>query len=300
MMTASVRFSIVVLTYARDGILAQVLERLAAHLAGRSDYELILVDNNVAAVDRAAQLAPFHATQWLWDGVNKGVSARNLGFAAARGEIIVLLDDDVFVDTPDMLDRFAARFDAAPRLGAVTVCKTVRGETRRRVDLIPHTDKSIDLTRSFATFRFVGGCVGFRAAALADTGGFLPDFFYGLEEIELSYRLIDRGWTILYDPDIRCEELEHPAGRRAKRAVQTDRLANKFIISFLRMPQPWVWLNMVAFVPYAYVFARGEMDVPGAIRQFLAWHRRPGRPPRRPIGRAAVRYIRDCGGTIWR
>lgn len=298
--TRGPRFSIVILTYAREPILADMLERLALHLAGRSDYELILVDNNVERIDRAAQMAPFCESRVLWDGRNKGVAARNLGFDAARGDHVILIDDDVLVDSPDFLDRFAARFDADARLGAVTVRKYVRGETRRRVDLIPHTDKGIDLSRPFPTFRFVGGCVGFRAEALRDTGGFLPDFFYGLEEIELSYRLIDRGWTILYDPAIVCEELEHPAGRRPRRAVQTDRLANKYIISFLRMPSPHVWINLVAFTPYAWLFARGDMSVTGAILQFLRWLRRPGRPRRAPIGPAAARYIRDCGGSLWR
>lgn len=295
-----IRYSIAILTYAREPILAEVIERLAQHLAGRADYELIVIDNNVERIDRTVQLAPFAHAVHLWDGVNKGVVARNLAFERARGEVVVLLDDDVFVETPDFLDRFGALFDATPRLGAVTIRKHVRGETRPRPDLIPHTDKSIDLTKPFDTFRFVGGCVAFRATTIRETGGFLPDFFYGLEEIELSYRIIDRGWTIRYQPDIVCEELEHPAGRKPKRLVQSDRLTNKFIISYLRMPSPYVWVNLIAFPPYAYAFARGEMDVMRAMRQFVTWLRRRDRPARAPIGKAARRYIRDCGGHLWR
>lgn len=299
-MTAGPRFSIVILTYAREAILADTLDRLAGHLEGRSDYELLLVDNNVEAISRSAQLAPFNMAKLLWDGRNKGVAARNRGFEMARGDYVILLDDDVFVDTPDFLDRFAALFDADDRLGAITTRKYVRGETRRRLDLIPHTNKSVDLTRPFYTFRFVGGCVGFRARTLRDVGGFLPDFFYGLEEVELAYRIIDGGWKIRYEPDIVSEELEHPAGRRPKREVQTDRLANKYIISYLRMPQPWLMLNMVAFTPYLLYFAGGEASVSGAVRQFLAWLRKSDRPKRRPIGKEATRYIRACGGSTWR
>lgn len=296
----SPRYSIVILTFAREAILAEMLDRLAGHLAGRSDYELILVDNNEEAYSRSAQLARFNAAKLIWDGRNKGVVARNLGIEMARGDYLILLDDDVFVDTPDFLDRFGALFDGDERLGAVTTRKYVRGETRRRLDLIPHTDKSVDLTKPFQTFRFVGGCVGFRTRTLREVGGFLPDFFYGLEEVELAYRIIDGGWTIRYEPGIVSEELEHPAGRRPKREVQTDRLANKYIISYLRMPQPWLLLNMVAFTPYLLYFARGEASVSGAVRKFAAWLRRPDRPQRRPIGKAATRYIRACGGSTWR
>jgi Predicted glycosyltransferases len=294
------RFSIIVLTYAREAILAETLARLADYLGDRSDYELILVDNNPEPHDRSGLLDRFACVKVLWDGVNKGVAARNLGFDAAAGEYLILLDDDVFVETRDFLDVVAQRMDADPAIGAVTIAKHVRGETRRRVDLIPHTDKNVDLTQPFETFRFVGGFVAFRADALRETGGFLPDFFYGLEEVELSYRMVNRGWKILYDPAIVCEELEHPAGRRPKRDVQAERLANKLIISFLHMPSPYVWINYLLFPPYAFYRAEGDIDLMRAFRQFFAWLGKPGRRRRDPIDARARSYIRACGGSLWR
>jgi GT2 family glycosyltransferase len=299
-MSGAIAYSIVVLTYARDEILAQVLERLRGFVGQREDVELIVVDNNPPDPARARLLEGFAHARLIGDGSNKGVVARNDGFDAARGDILVALDDDVFVETPDFLDRFGALFAADARLGAVTIRKNVRGETRRRVDLIPHTDKSVDLTKPFQTFRFVGGCVAFRAACLARVGGFLPDFFYGLEEIELSYRIINGGWRIAYEPDSAAEELEHPAGRKPKREVQTDRLANKYIISFLHMPAPYIYLNYLLFTPYLLIFAGGDVSVLGAIGQFWRWSRKKDRPQRCPISAEAQRYIRRCGGALWR
>jgi GT2 family glycosyltransferase len=294
------RFSIVILTYARDAIVHEVLARLARHLQGRTDYELVLVDNNIDRGERERWLEPFARSQYLWKGHNRGVIARNDGFDAAQGEIVALLDDDVFVETPDFLDRFGKLFNEDSDLGAVTIRKYVRGDSRRRPDLIPHTRKDIDLDNPFRTFRFVGGCVGFRLQTLREVGGFIPDFFYGLEEIELSYRIIEAGWTILYTPEIIAEELEHPAGRRPKRDVQTDRLANKYIISYLHMPFPQILANYAFFTPYLMFFARGEVSVWGAIKQFAAWLRKPGRPVRTPISSRTSRYIRACGGAVWR
>ncbi len=296
----TIRFSVVVLTYARDQILADTLTRLHECLGVRDDYELILVDNNAERGTREALLKRFPHRQYLFSGSNKGVHARNDGFDAARGEFIVLLDDDVLVETPTMLDLFAARFDADDRLGAITVRKHVRGETRRRVDLIPHTRKDVDLTSTFLTFRFVGGCVAFRTACLREVGGFLPDFFYGLEEIELSYRIIDAGWRIRYDPAVSCEELEHPAGRDAKKRVQTQRLANKYIISYLRMPFPEVLVNAALFTPYLLMRQRGQASVTGAVRKFLDWRKRSDRPQRKAISRQTAAYIRECGGSVWK
>ncbi len=298
--SGNIRFSIVILTYARDAILAQTLERVRDLIGTRHDFEVILVDNNIERADREAMLTPFSHNNYLWNGRNDGVPARNDGIKAARGEYVILLDDDVFVETPEFLDIFADRFDRQSDLGAITIAKYVRGETKARPDLIPHTRKDIDLTKPFATFRFVGGCVGMRRAAIEQVGGFLPDFFYGLEEIELSYRIIDGGWRILYEPAIVAEELEHDAGRKPKREVQTRRLANKYIIDYLRMPMPEAIINVLLFTPYLLFRAGGEASVPGAIKQFFRWRAKKGRPARKPISHATAQYIRDCGGAVWR
>jgi GT2 family glycosyltransferase len=297
---ADIRFSIVILTYARDAILAQTLERLYSLTNTRGDFEVILVDNNIERANREIMLQQFAHTNYLWNGRNDGVHARNDGMAAARGEYIILLDDDVLIETAEFLDIFADRFDTQSDLGAVTIAKYVRGETRARPDLIPHTRKDIDLTKAFQTFRFVGGCVGMRRQSIEQVGGFLPDFFYGLEEIELSYRIIDRGWRILYDPAIVAEELEHDSGRKPKREVQTRRLANKYIIDYLRMPMPEAIINVLLFTPYLLFRAGGEASVPGAIQQFFRWRRKAGRPKRKPISHTTAQYIRDCGGAVWR
>jgi GT2 family glycosyltransferase len=294
------RFSVVVLTYARDFLLAEVLERLYQHAGARTDYELLLVDNNPKSAGREALLAQFPASHHFWDGVNKGVVGRNIGIDAARGDYILVVDDDVLMETDDFLSVFERVFDAEPDVGAVTISKHVRGETGKRVDLIPHTSKNVDLSATFLTFRFVGGCVGFRREALREVGGFLPDFFYGMEEIELSYRLIDAGWKIRYSPDVRIEELEHPAGRKPTRESQTDRLTNKYIISWLHMPFPHIVANYAFFTPYIAYRVRGQIKIGSAIAQFARWLGRTNRPLRKPLSRQAQNYIKACGGALWR
>lgn len=293
-------FSIVVLTYARDEVVQRLLVELAAHLGERCDYELFLVDNNVDAVDRGAWLKPFSHAAWLRIGFNKGCVARNDGMAAARGDYIILIDDDCFVQTSDFLDQFAQAFGQDPRIGAVTTRKLLEETMDIRRDLIPHTRKDIDLLKPFLTFRIVGGVMAFRRTMFDQLGGFSADFFYGLEEIEYAYRIVDAGWKILYTPAIISIELEHQGGRRPASEVTTIRLANKYIISFMHMPFPQIFFNFIVFTPYTFLFYRGQTNILGAISTFLRWLARRDRPRRKPIGPEARAYIRSCGGVIWR
>ncbi len=288
------------MTYARDFLIAEVLGYLRTKDGGRTDYEILLVDNNPEPVNRNELLAQFPSATSFQDGINKGVVGRNVGIDAARGEYVLIVDDDVFMETDDYLSTFERLFEAEPDVGVITIRKHVRGETGRRVDLIPHTRKNVDLDSSFLTFRFVGGCVGFRREALRQVGGFFPDFFYGIEEVELAYRMINGGWKIRYSPVISVEELEHPAGRKPTRESQTDRLTNKYIMTWIHMPFPEILINYALFTPYIAYRVRGQIRIGAAVVRFIKWLARRNRPRRSPLSLAARTYIRACGGSVWR
>src|SRR5260370_5597957 len=57
-----------------------------------------------------------------------------------------------------------------------------------------------DPGRSSVVTTFLGGACAIRRSAYLEAGG-LPDlFFYGHEETDLAWRLMDRGYRLGYDP----------------------------------------------------------------------------------------------------
>nr|QQZ51554.1 hypothetical protein JKL49_11525 [Phenylobacterium glaciei] len=163
-------------------------------------------------------------------------------------------------------------------------------------EFIPHTRKDVDTTRPFFTFRFVGGLVALRRALYQDVGGFSPEFFYGLEEREYSYRIIKAGWKILYQPDIVAIETTDEGGRASRIDQRTETLSNRYIISYLHTPLAPMIANFVLFTLFLVIKERGRVNVGRALGKFSTWLKKPGRPARRPIDRHAQAYIRACGG----
>ena len=89
--------SVVVPTYNEAGSVPKLAERLHAALGGR-DWELVIVDDGSpdGTADIAAALAPRIPTNVVRRGGKGGLaSAVIAGFAAARGDILVVMDADL-------------------------------------------------------------------------------------------------------------------------------------------------------------------------------------------------------------
>ena len=101
----NVKLSVIVPTFRRADRLERLLKSLEPQLNGRSDRELIVVDDASADPAYASLALRFGNTmQLLTQPKNAGPSAaRNAGFRASRGEFLVFTDDDC-VATPFWLD----------------------------------------------------------------------------------------------------------------------------------------------------------------------------------------------------
>jgi GT2 family glycosyltransferase len=85
---------------------------------------------------------------------------------------------------------------------------------------------------------FFGYCVLMRREALKAVGGFESRFGYYGEEAELSLRLIDGGWSVLYDPNLAVFHYQDLRGRDLRRIARLS-LRNQSMTALLRYP---LWL----------------------------------------------------------
>ena len=201
--TAEVRerpsVTIVYLAYNRREELRESLRRMLFE----SDYDSELVDAIVvdnASVDGTADMLreEFPQVQLIVRDENIGVSGWNEGLAAARGDFMLLLDDDCYLP-PDGLGRaLAAAEEHAADLVSFKVVSTF--------------DRGHVFTDKYRTglFSFWGCAVLCRRAVVEALGGYDPQIFVWANELEFLLRFYDRGFVHLHCPHVVAEHMKPP------------------------------------------------------------------------------------------
>lgn len=298
-MTLKTRISTIILTYRRDDALIDTICRLRPHIAGRDDHELILVDNNADGRDRTLLLSGLPG-QAIVLGGNLGVTGgRNAGIRVASGEVLVFLDDDALIEGEiGIYDKLLARFDADQSLGAVAFRSWMRRRDVSDPAEFPHTDKSLPRDAAFETFRFIGAGHALRKSALDVVGPYPESFFYGMEEFEMSFRLMKAGFRIEYDPEFTVAHMKAEGGRLVRKDVIERMYANKLFIAWRHLPAREAFLCAAAWAVKTVLDSRDPVSVLRAFRAFTKNSK--SEPGRRAPSRMAVNKIRELGGIAWK
>ncbi|HLY03145.1 MAG TPA: glycosyltransferase [Candidatus Cybelea sp.] len=190
------RISVIVCAYNAQATIRECLDGLA-----RVDYpnfEVIVV--NDGSTDGTRAIAAEYAVR-LINTPNRGLSnARNTGLEAATGEIVAYLDSDAYPDQ-DWLKYLGHAFldsthsgvggpnIAPPNLGTVADC----------FDNAPGGPTHVLLSDREA--EHIPGCnMAFRREALAAIGGFDPSLRVAGDDVDVCWRLSERGGTLGFAP----------------------------------------------------------------------------------------------------
>jgi GT2 family glycosyltransferase len=197
--TGSAAPTISVVVCSRNGAatIGDCLEAIA-----RLDYpnvETIVVDDG--STDRTAGIAGGFEVRLIRTKTNQGLStARNLGIAAATGEIVAFTDDDACPD-PHWLRYLAHGFATTSHagLGGPNVAPADGNLVERAVAHAPGGPIHVLLSDDLA--EHVPGCnMAFRRDALRGVDGFDPQFRVAGDDVDICWRLQERGLTIGFCP----------------------------------------------------------------------------------------------------
>ena len=190
------RVSVVVCVYNGEKTLADCLEGTAR--LDYPDFEVIVVDDG--STDQSARIASGFDVR-LIRTENRGLSrARNAGIQAATGEIVAFLDADARPD-PDWLAHLALTFRAhdVAGVGGPNVAPVGEGMVAECVGNAPGGPAHVLSTDLEA--EHIPGCnMAFRKKALEAIGGFDPRFRVAGDDVDVCWRIQERGWRIGFSP----------------------------------------------------------------------------------------------------
>ena len=122
MKNANIRVSVVICVYNIESVIKQTLE--SVYRSTFSDFEVVVVDD--ASTDKTVSICGEFPVKLVQQKRNKGPShSRNVGIEHSTGDIIMLLDSDVTIES-DLLERMLAYLDKDENLSGVATISSER------------------------------------------------------------------------------------------------------------------------------------------------------------------------------
>jgi GT2 family glycosyltransferase len=163
------------------------------------NYEVIVV--NDGSTDATREISERYDYIRLINQENKGLSeARNVGLRAATGDIIAYTDSDCMADL-DWLTYLVARFQSSSfgAVGGPNLSPRDDSLVASCVAVSPGAPTHVLLDDEVA--EHIPGCnMAFRREALETIGGFDPIFRAAGDDVDLCWRLQNKGYKIGFSP----------------------------------------------------------------------------------------------------
>lgn len=205
------RASVIIPNWNGLAYLRPCLDSLARQTYGEA--EVIVVDN--ASEDESV---PVMEREYPWVRVvalaeNRGYAGGcNAGIAEARGEILVLLNNDTVAE-PDWLEALVAALDEHPDAGlaATRIMLHDRRDILHSAGDLYRRDGTADsrgvwqpygppYDETAYLFGACGGAMAVRREVIEQVGAFDESFFMYCEDIDLNWRAQRAGWRCIYTP----------------------------------------------------------------------------------------------------
>ena len=198
--------SLIVPTYNRLPILKKCLSALEAQSVPPALFEVIVIDDGSTDGTEAAMLGyrpPFHLQYLLQPNSGTGAARRN-GVQHARGEYLLLMNDDTICDSNLLQEHLKAQETYSSQRWAVLGNFEYPVEARRRALTYFLRDRSFmfpqaDMTDGcpYPYSHFITCNLSIRREAVVRAGSF--DSTYKLsEDTELGIRLFEMGYGVIY------------------------------------------------------------------------------------------------------
>jgi GT2 family glycosyltransferase len=302
------QISIIIITYNRPEDALELLQSIGRLQQKEALLKEVILLNNASVSDYSPVkefilVHPESKTSFVDAPANLGVSAgRNFAAAMATGDLLFFLDDDTLIEDPAILQRileaFARQTDTKRDLGVI--CGKVRYTENRelQVNAFPHKKFSRYKDKAFFLTGYYIGCAHiFTRACWLAAGNYPVDFFYGMEEYDESYRLIDAGYAIGYDASIEVFHKESPSGRAPMGEKLRMMWVNKSIVAWRYLPLVYFMTTAIGWS--AFYLRHSRFHLPGYFKGWKEVINIPFSQQRSTLKKSSRNYLKGVKARLW-
>ena len=219
-----------------------------------ANLEILVLENGSTQDDTFAYYRELakkpHLRILKWDRPFNYAAVNNFGAAHARGELLLLLNNDIEAVSPDWLDRLVGHA-LRPGVGAVGAKllfadDTVQhagvivglggaaghGHARFPRDAAGYLDR-LQVTHNVSAV--TGACLMTPAKVFAEVGGFDERFVIAYNDVDLCLKILSRGYRIVCTPDA---ELYHYESK-TRGAEDTPAKLARFQAEYRLLAKKW-------------------------------------------------------------
>ena len=299
--------SILVITFNRPQDLLELLYSIKAQRNLESLKETLILDNaSTISYQSVLDFIDAHnelKINFIRKEENLGVArGRNFLMEQAKGDLLLVLDDDVLFCTENDFEKLSTVLEKPffkKANTAIVTPKIIYAESKQiQLTAFPH--KKIKKYSSQAQFltSYYTGCAHLMKKEILNTTGFYPtDFFYGMEEYDLSYRIINAGYSIGYDNEVTLQHKESPFGRQANYKKLKMQWVNKSKVSWRYLPSIYFKTTAIAWSFEYLLKAKGHLGT-----YFSGWKeifQIPVKEKKNKISRDALLYLKKVEARLW-
>ncbi len=242
----------IIITYNRCADALELLQNIAQLQDADHLLQEVIMVNNASSDDYTPVKEYILEQEGVWPfqyydapgnlGVAKG---RNYALERSSAPYLVMIDDDAILQNKGCLLNLLQEFETSntERPKAIVSFKVLYYDTlQMQQNALPHKqfEKYKDLP-FFETYYYAGGAHAIRREVFDRVGKYPEDFFYGMEEYDLAFRILDAGYSIVYSDKIVMLHKESPLGRKPKEEKLRMMWVNKCKVAWKYLPKKYFY-----------------------------------------------------------
>jgi len=297
------KIAIIIITYNRPAdmlALAMNIEKLSSQKELLE--EVIIVNNNsTESYDKVKSFInenPSTPFKFIESKENLGVArGRKFSIEQSSAPILGLIYDEAEFQDTDALKRINDSVIENPKAGILAMKILYFQNKQFQINCFPHKsfEKRKDL-KSFDTYYFAGCGNIILKEAFDKAGPFPNDFFYGMEEYDLSYRVLDAGYSIKYIAAIILLHKESPEGRQTKSDKLRGMWVNKTKVAWRYLPFTCYFTTAITWS--IFFLLNSKFDFIGFVNGWAAIVKIPLNEKRNKICNLSQEYLNKVEARI--